>query len=277
MFLFPSNNGRHYLTLIEVSKLLGLSKEDVLYHFKREALIYLKCQAVAKDDFNDNDYDIDKIKWIEGLFWLPVDAYVELEFLLNNEITSIRFYELQPYSIYILDTGYFNGDATQRCHVTCEDWLYIKYPDVTDYVLRSVDDLYFWEDTIQEFAEKNGFNYFVPEHLLSLDVISKQIKNDTNNTKEPINTKANFSGLERINKRKADIQGMARVMATHFWRQDTSQTTIGDMADKVYRFISDYVDVNDMPENTSTVADWIREKGVTPDYATKGGRRKATK
>lgn len=173
MLQFPSNNGRHYLTLIEVSKQLGLSKEDVLYHFKREALIYLKCQAVAKDDFNDNDYDIDKIKWIEGLFWLPVDAYVELEFLLNNEITSISFYELRPQIIYNLDTGYFNGDATQRCHVTCEDWLYIKYPDVTDYVLRSVDDLYFWEDTVIEFAERNGFNYAIPEHLLPLDVIAK--------------------------------------------------------------------------------------------------------
>lgn len=173
MLQFPSNNGRHYLTLTEVSKQLGLSKEDVLDNLANEALIYLKCKAIAKSNFNYGDYDIDKVKWIEGLFWLPVDAYVELKFLLNNEITSISFYELRPQIIYNLDTGYFNGDATQRCHVTCEDWLYIKYPDVTDYVLRSVDDLYFWEDTIQEFAEKNGFNYFVPEHLLPLDVIAK--------------------------------------------------------------------------------------------------------
>lgn len=173
MLQFPSNNGRHYLTLTEVSKQLGLSKADVLDNLANEALIQLKCKAIAKSNFNYGDYDIDKVKWIEGLFWLPVDAYVELKFLLNNDITSIGFSELIPHAIHVLSTSYFNGDATQRNHVTCENWLYIKYPDVADYVLRSIDDLYFWEDTIQEFAEKNGFNYFVPEHLLSLDVIAK--------------------------------------------------------------------------------------------------------
>lgn len=173
MLQFPSNNGRHYLTLTEVSKQLGLSEDDVLNELANEALIYLKCRAIAKSNFNHGDYDIESIKWIEGLFWLPVDAYVELKFLLNNDITSISFSELIPHAIHVLSTSYFNGDATQRCHVTCENWFYIEYPDVADYVVRTVNNLYFWEDTIQEFAEKNGFNYFVPEHLLPLDVIAK--------------------------------------------------------------------------------------------------------
>ena len=65
MFQFPLHNGRHYLTLNEASERLGISKEDVLYNLANEALIYLKCRAVAKSDFNDNDYDIEAIKWIE--------------------------------------------------------------------------------------------------------------------------------------------------------------------------------------------------------------------
>ena len=203
MFQFPLHNGRHYLTLNEASERLGISKEDVLYNLANEALIYLKCRAVAKSDFNDNDYDIEAIKWIEGLFWLPVDAYVELRFLLNNEITSISFSELRPHSIFVLNTGYFNGDATQRCHVTCEDWLYVKYPDVADFELKCIDELYFWEDTVEGFAEQNGFNYVVPEHLLSLDVVAKNIlqKNSSPTTQQLVDEnealKAKVAELEQ--------------------------------------------------------------------------------
>jgi len=180
MLQFPKENGRTYLNLDEASEMLGITKGDVLDEIAREALIYLKCRAVAKSDFDDGNYDIDKIKWIEGLFWLPLDAYVELGGLLNNGVSTISFSELRPHSIIVLSTGYFNGDATQRCHTACENWLYVKYPDVQDYVLKSVNALYFWEDTVKEFSEKNKLNPVIPAHFLPLDVVAKQIKNNVN-------------------------------------------------------------------------------------------------
>ncbi len=74
------------------------------------------------------------------------------------------------------------------------------------------------------------------------------------------------------NQRKKDLQGMARILAAHWWQNDQQQTTTGDMADRVYREVRKYAPVGLMPENIEAVKNWIRP--VAPKYAQKGGRPK---
>lgn len=74
------------------------------------------------------------------------------------------------------------------------------------------------------------------------------------------------------NQRKKDLQGMARILAAHWWKNDQQQTTTGDMADRVYREVREYAPVGLMPENIEAVKNWIRP--VAPKYAQRGGRPK---
>lgn len=78
------------------------------------------------------------------------------------------------------------------------------------------------------------------------------------------------NNIRKRNEIKKDLQAMARVIAAHLWTNETEQTRIGDMADKVYREVVKFAPTGYMPETTKAVEDWIR--CVAPSYATKGGR-----
>lgn len=78
--------------------------------------------------------------------------------------------------------------------------------------------------------------------------------------------------IERRNQIKQDLQGMARIIAAHWWSSDTAQTTTGDMADKVFREVAKFAPDGFMPETVEAVRDWI--KPLAPEYARKPGRRK---
>ncbi len=64
---------------------------------------------------------------------------------------------------------------------------------------------------------------------------------------------------------------MARVFATHLWKQDTEKKIrTADMADKVYIMLVDYIEPQELPANSEEVTKWIRP--VAPEYASRRGR-----
>ncbi len=77
--------------------------------------------------------------------------------------------------------------------------------------------------------------------------------------------------IGKRNQIKKDLQGMARIMAAHWWSNEPTQTSIGDMADRVYREVAKFAPDGYMPETADAVKGWIRP--VAPEYASKPGRR----
>jgi hypothetical protein len=166
-------NGREYWSLQETAKWLDLSQSTTLKHLRREALLRFKGQGIKKAALHeDGDFDLDKIRWIDGLFWLPIDAYLELNELLSGDIKSITFSELEPQIIKIkdrLDCG------TQRCDPAMGIWLPIDYPELTEIRLLNLDDLYFWEETVNDFARREEIHIPLADNMLPLDVIAKKL------------------------------------------------------------------------------------------------------
>lgn len=113
----------------------------------------------------------------------------------------------------------------------------------------------------------------IARHQAAPVAASEPTPQDTKAQRPPDIEEGPITGnIDRRNQIKKDLQGMARTLATHWWKNDTAQTLLGDMADKVYREVAKFAPDGFMPEKVTTVADWIRP--IAPEYARKAGRPK---
>lgn len=208
MVQFPKDKGRNYWSLEETSQWLDIPKDLVLEHLKRDALVHYKGQAIKKTVFDkNNDFDIDDTRWIEGLFWLPIDAYVELDDLLNNEIQSIIFSELLPQCIKIKDR--LDCGGTKRSHAATGWWIPIRKLDKYEITLNSVNNLYFWDDTVSDFALENGINLPLADNMMPTDVILKELANDLVTSTTKTKPRVPKLQLEALNKLLKEIEQRA--------------------------------------------------------------------
>jgi hypothetical protein len=82
--------------------------------------------------------------------------------------------------------------------------------------------------------------------------------------------RTDLKGLDKVNQRKHDAQGMARILAENYWIVDKN-ISIGVMAERVWNELRDYCQ-DDLPDHASTVKAWI--KSVAPPEASRPGRPK---
>jgi hypothetical protein len=82
-----------------------------------------------------------------------------------------------------------------------------------------------------------------------------------------------FKPIGGMNAAKASAVERAQAIATELWQADIGQTIrVGDMADRVYRALTDEGLTESLPGTAERLKEWI--KPVAPDYARKGGRRR---
>jgi hypothetical protein len=149
---------REYWDLQETANYLAIDKSLVLEHLAREALIKYKGQAISNEYLNtEGDFDdVALIKWIDGFFWLPVDIYVELEDLLLGDLEPLSFQSLMPQfiEVTIKDGKKISFDGDVRCNPASEDWTAIRRFSPYDIVIDKNTVIYFWSNTVEDFAEK---------------------------------------------------------------------------------------------------------------------------
>jgi len=84
-----------------------------------------------------------------------------------------------------------------------------------------------------------------------------------------------FKLIGGMNAAKASAVERAQTIATELWQADIAQVIrVGDMADRVYRALTDEGLTESLPGTAERLKEWI--KPVAPDYARKGGRRRKT-
>lgn len=214
---------REYWDLQETANYLAIDKSLVLEHLAREALIKYKGQAISNEYLNaEGDFDdVALIRWIDGFFWLPVDIYVELEDLLLGDLESLSFQSLMPQfiEITIKDGEKIAFDGDFRCKPALEDWTAIRRFSPYDIVIDKNTIIYFWSDTVKDFAENNGFNAPLADNMLPTDVVLKEFATvpvpivEVLNTPNPP-TESKITNTLKVEWKKALVELWPRIRAS---------------------------------------------------------------
>ncbi len=228
---------REYWDLQETANYLAIDKSLVLEHLAREALIKYKGQAISNEYLNtEGDFDdVALIKWIDGFFWLPVDIYVELEDLLLGDLEPLSFQSLMPQfiEVTIKDGKKISFDGDVRCNPASEDWTAIRRFSPYDIVIDKNTVIYFWSNTVEDFAEKNGFNAPLAANMLPTDVVLKKLANDLDMNVKQVAKQNNTQKPIEVNRKDPVREAILNI------RVNSPQISKGEMWEKIKKMARD--------------------------------------
>ena len=155
-------NGNEYWDLNETSQRLEISKKKVLKRFAREALIRYKDDAVCENILiKDGEYegefeDYKDIKWVDGMFWLPAEAYPLLEKLFDDQegLTHVLVQRLTPQNLI----GQSLPPCKLRSLCASFDWLVVSDVMLAEIPIDKNTPIYFLVDTVKKFVTKKEPN-----------------------------------------------------------------------------------------------------------------------
>lgn len=155
--------GRKYWDLKEAAHYLTIDEVTVLDYLVKEALVKYSGEAIPISKINNEDFQLEDVKWISGYFWFPI---YENEYIESRDDYWVRDF-LIPHYIKVKELLF---SSNERCNPATEDWVPYRNSNLGEQV-GFYSNMYFWVDTIKNFALEKGINVPITNNMLPTDVV----------------------------------------------------------------------------------------------------------
>lgn len=169
-------HGRKYLTLDEACDFFCKGKAWVLEKLANEALLFYRGDAYPIDW--EESADDCPTRFIEGLFWIydPV-VYSQLRLVIGVKPVAegLNVDRIIPHYMTLKGHAFY---GSQRCDPGFEDWFPVKCLEPCSIPVSCDTPIYFWDETVRDFAKQEGIDVPVDSATLPLDVVRDEVTAD---------------------------------------------------------------------------------------------------
>ena len=160
--------GRTYLSLQQACDYCKLSIEQVFSRFTAEVLVWYRGDVLLHED-------AEQYHTVEGMFWIDSHEQNDDSFAFIGDLLMGRL-DVDQLEVVRLLPHYMKKDAemssgTRRYDVACSAVWVSNQSLPESLILKPSTTIYFWQDTLDEWLERQGFQSPTDQSSYPVDVL----------------------------------------------------------------------------------------------------------